>query len=91
MPAILKHHVHFNLAKADDGDALLTVQEAAVLVGRTDEAVRVWVREYGIGEYDEIAHRYLIWQSRLVAHVIKAQGTLPAGLRNLSQLKSETA
>jgi hypothetical protein len=88
MPEILKGHVHFNLAK-DNGDALLTVQEAAVLVGRTDEAVRVWVREHGIGEYDPIAHRYLIWRSRLIAFVLATQGVLPAGLRNLSPLKSE--
>jgi hypothetical protein len=62
-----------------DGDVLLTVQEAAALVGRTEEAVRVWAR-HGLGEFDPVAHRYLIRRSRLVAHVLATQGVLPAGL-----------
>jgi hypothetical protein len=82
-------------AEADrlDGDVLLTVQEAAVLAGRSDEAVRVWVRQHGIGELDPVAQRYMIRRSRLVAFVLQSQGTLPAGLRagNLTLLKSKTA
>jgi hypothetical protein len=75
-----------------DGDVLLTVQEAAVLAGRSDEAVRVWVREHGIGEFDPVAHRYMIRRSRLVAHVLATQGVLPAGLReNLSPHKAQSA
>jgi hypothetical protein len=75
-----------------DGDVLLTVQQAAQLAGRTDEAVRVWVREHGIGEFDRTAHRYLIRRSRLIAHIMATEGTLPAGLRgNLSAPKTETA
>jgi hypothetical protein len=44
-------------AEADelDGDVLLTIQEAAQLAGRSDEAVRVWVRKHGIGTYDPTA------------------------------------
>jgi hypothetical protein len=63
-----------------DGDALLTVQQTASLVGRTEEAVRVWAR-HGLGEFDPVAHRYLIRRSRLIAHVLATQGVLPAGLR----------
>jgi hypothetical protein len=64
-----------------DGDVLLTTQQAAVLAGRCQEAVRVWVREHGIGEFDPVAHRYLIRRSRLIEHVLRTQGVLPAGLR----------
>jgi hypothetical protein len=64
-----------------DGDVLLTTQQAATLAGRCEEAVRVWVREHGIGEYDPVAHRYLIRRSRLIEHVLRTQGVLPAGLR----------
>jgi hypothetical protein len=79
------------LADEIEGDALLTVQQAATLVGRTEEAVRVWAR-CGLGEYDQIARRYLIKRSLLVEYVRKAQGgTLPAGLQNLSLLKAESA
>jgi hypothetical protein len=65
-----------------DGDVLLTVQEAALAAGRSEEAVRVWAR-HGLGEFDPVAHRYLIRRSRLVAHVLATQGgVLPAGLRS---------
>jgi hypothetical protein len=93
LAASLRRLAVFLNERADqlDGDVLLTVQEAAQLAGRSDEAVRVWIREHDIGEFDPVAHRYMIRRSRLIAHVLSAQGSLPAGLRNLSPHKPETA
>jgi hypothetical protein len=64
-----------------DGDQLLTVQEAARLAGRSDEAVRIWCRQAGIGEYDVVARRYFISRRLLVEHILQNQGVLPHGLR----------
>jgi hypothetical protein len=93
LAATLRRLAVFLNARADelDGDILLTVQECAQLAGRSDEAVRVWIRDHGIGEYDPVARRYMIRRSHLVAHVLATQGVLPAGLRgNLSPLKLRT-
>jgi hypothetical protein len=101
LAAELRRRAVFLNERADqlDGDVLLTVQEAAELCGRTDECVRVWIREH-VGEFNPVARRFMIRRSRLVAHVLTTQGVLPAGLRaptivrgprNLSPLKSETA
>jgi hypothetical protein len=95
LAAELRRLAAFLNERADelDGDILLTVQEAAQLAGRTDEAVRVWIRKHGIGVYDPVARRHMIRKSHLVAYVLESQGVLPAGLRaeNLSAPKSKTA
>jgi hypothetical protein len=54
MPAILKHHVHFNLAKGD-GTLLqpgeMLTSEAAALGDCSLQAVRQWIKKHRIGRW----------------------------------------
>ena len=66
-----------------DGDQMLTTQQAAALAGRSDECIRQWVRESGIGVFDETLNRYFISRRRLEKYLIERHGeiNLPHALK----------
>jgi excisionase family DNA binding protein len=68
-------------AEADRLDGgYMTTQQAAEVIGRSEENLRQWVRRFGIGHFDSGAHRYVISRSKLTAHMLAAYGPLPHGL-----------
>lgn len=80
------YHVlaRYFLLLAGDFDPELTVQQAARLVGRSDECVRLWCVRRKLGRFSTQWRRYRIRHSELVRFWIANFGaaTLPAGLRN---------
>jgi hypothetical protein len=71
MPAILKGHVHFNLAKADDVALFrvdeLTTAEASEVAGVTVERVRQLVESHNVGRWIERLKCYAIDFAKLTA------------------------
>ena len=65
----------------ENNDELLTTQQAAALAGRSDECIRNWCREGGIGCYDGTLHRYFISKRKLTEYILKSQGALPHALK----------
>jgi hypothetical protein len=76
LPAILKGHVHFNLAKVDESDVLfrvseLTTREAAELAGCTLERVRQLVERHKVGRWIERLQCYAIDRQKLLDHMAR--------------------
>jgi hypothetical protein len=44
----------------EDGDEILTAQQAAELAGRSNECIRVWCRQADIGCFDGTLNRYFV-------------------------------
>ena len=59
---------------------LVTVAAASRLCGRSTETVRRWCAHHQIGEMDDHG-TFQVSLSRLRAYLLRAHGTLPAGLR----------
>jgi hypothetical protein len=74
----LADELHAAADKLDGG--WLTTREAAEAIGRSEECIRQWIRRYGIGHFDDRAHRFMVSRSKLTLHMLQSYGRLPHGL-----------
>jgi hypothetical protein len=78
MPAILKGHVHFNLAKADDPDALLRdgellTYEAAAEFQLSAERIRQLCRRHRCGRWEGRLRMYVVDRAKLTDHLARSR------------------